>query len=88
MGETVKLLRHGFYGERHADGTCKVEPLVCAKVVDKSMRYADEAVARDDILRGSIANLENVPDRYKVSKESGLGEWEDDEMELLDADVE
>ena len=88
MAETAELLRYGFYGKRQAGGTWEVRPPDCAKLVNKSMEYADEAVTRDDILQGSIANLENVPDKYKVSKESGLADWEDDGMELLDLDVE
>ena len=46
-----------------------------------------KAVARDEALNDTIANLKDVPAQYKVSKESGLEEWEDEEMELLDADV-
>lgn len=87
MVETATLLRCGFYGKRRADGKCEVERPDCAKLFEKSIKCANEAVTRDAVLEGSIAHLKNVPAQYKVSKESGLGEWEDDEMEFLEVDV-
>ena len=65
-----------------------MEPPDCPTLVDHSIKCADRAVLRDAILRGEIDNLEDVPAQYKVSKESGLEEWEDDEIGLLDADME
>ena len=89
MSETTTLLRYGFYGKRNREnGTWEVEPPDCATLIDHSIKCADRAVVRDAILNGTIANFEDVPAQYKVSKESGLEEWEDDEMRLLDADME
>ena len=48
---------------------------------------ANEWVNRDEILSGTIDNLENVPERYKVSKENGLDMIED-EPDLLDVDID
>lgn len=87
-GHTLKLLRHDFYSKLHADGGCRIEPLVCTKLVEKSMKYADQAVARDDILGFLIANPENAPAQYQVSEESGIRELGDNEIEVLDVDVE
>lgn len=42
-----KLFGCGLYGASDADDTWKVEPPGCAKLPDKSIRYADQAVARE-----------------------------------------
>lgn len=88
MVDTTKLLRYGFYGKRNKkEDRWEVEPPNCAKLVDHSITYANQAVARDAVLKGKIDNLRNVPAQYKVSKESGLEGWEDDEFDLFDGDV-
>ena len=73
MLDTTELLSYGFYGKSNGD-TWEVKPSDCAELVKHSMDCADEAVARDEVLNGTIANLRNVPAQYKVSKESGLEE--------------
>ena len=51
------------------------------------MEVANEWVARDEILSGTIDNLQNIPENYKVSKENGLEAFED-ELELLGVEMD
>lgn len=88
MPETVNLLRFGFYGKKRADGTWEAAPPDCGKLVRHSMDCAEKAVERDAVLKGTLADLQNVPAQYKVSKEAGLDELEDEEMDLCEADAE
>ena len=52
------------------------------------MNCAEKAVERDAALKGTLADLQNVPAQYKVSKEARLDELEDEEMDLCEADGE
>lgn len=57
-------------------------------LIDRGMKKANKCAQRNVILKGRIDSLENVPEMYEVSKESGLGEVEDgDELEFFDADI-
>ena len=75
MPETVNLLTFGFYGKKRADGTWEAAPPDCGKRVRHSMGCAEKAVERDAVLKGTLADLQNVPAQYKVSKEAGLDEF-------------
>ena len=50
------------------------------------MEVANKWVEHDEILSGTIDGLQNVPKKYKISKENGLDAFED-EPELLDVDM-
>ena len=88
MLETTEFLRWGFYGKKHPDGSgWERDPPNCAKLVRHTVDVANEWINRDEILSGTIDNLENIPERYKVSKESGLDTIED-EPDLLEVDID
>ena len=72
MTETVNLLRYGFYSKKRADGTWEAPPPDCGELVRHSMGCAEKAVERDAVLKGTLADLQNVPAQYKVSKEARL----------------
>ena len=88
MPETVNLLRYGFYGKKRADGTWEAASPDGGELVRHSMDYAEKAVERNAVLKGTLADLHNVPAQYKANKEAGLDEVEDEETDLCEADAE
>lgn len=58
MDGTVQLRRYGFYRKRNGKDTWGFEPPGCANTV----------------IKGTIAELGNVPAQYKVSQERRLEE--------------
>ena len=68
-------LRCGFYGkDSHRAASCR-------KLERHSLEEANKCIERDEVLEGTIDNLRNVPDNYKVSKNCGLLREEDSEGE-------
>lgn len=88
MGETVKPLRCGVYGERDADGALEIAPPEPAELVDKSIARAAQGITRDDDPDASIANLEDAPRLTKMlARRVRWRSGEDDETGILDADA-
>ena len=50
------------------------------------MDVANQWIERDEVLSGTVDDLKNVPEKYKVSKESGLDAFEE-EPDFCDVDV-
>ena len=86
MLETTQVLRWGFYGKKRPDGTWERDPIDCGDLVRHTIKVTNEWIERDEVLSGTIDCLKNVPEKYKVSKESGLDAYEDD-PDLFDVDM-
>lgn len=88
LWEVTEKLREGFYGKKDQHGKWVHPPADCKKLIEHSRDEANKCVDRDAILKGRIDSLKNVPEIYKVSKDSGLDQVEDsEELDLLDVDV-
>ncbi|CAM9467156.1 unnamed protein product [Sphacelaria rigidula] len=69
-------LREGWYGRRNGDA---VEGAAdCGKLVQHCLREVQNFIDRDDVLSGTYKALKGKPEVYKVSKECGLVEADED----------
>ena len=84
-GDAVNWLRRGWYGGEAVGGQETKAPVNCKKLVYHSIKKVNDAIERDDILRGSVqGGLDNIPCSYKVSLDSGLEDLETgDEVQIL-----
>lgn len=85
MAQAWAQLREGWYGT--AVGGRLEGGAECDKLVQHCLEEVQRFIDRDEILGGSYKDLKDVPLVYKVSKECGLVEVEDDMFDDGDADA-
>ena len=69
-------LREGWYGTKTGGGL--KGGASCDKLVEHCLKEVQHYIDRDAVLSGTYDNLKGVPAVYKVSKECGLVEVDED----------
>lgn len=86
MYGTTELFRERFYGKKAPNGSWEHRPPDYESLLGHSFKMANSWVLRDHLLSGTLDCLQTIPQKHKVSKESGLDAEE--ELELSDSDID